>query len=321
MKVLMITGDRRIFEPGTEAKARFKLQQSAVEELRAVFWGKGALIRPFFTNGKFDVVTSQDPFWRGLVAWCIARRLGAQLNIQVHTDFEAETKSKPIRHLLGQIVLRHADSVRVVSERIKDQVRRHTQAPISVLPIFFDIEKFRNLVHRPHPRKTILWMGRFEDEKDPLLAITVLEKVLQAGIDAELTVLGKGNLEEKFSKGAANLPISWKYGAQIVPISAPIKNLGWQQDTAPYLEVADVFLCTSKYESWGASIVEALAAGVPVVAPDVGVAKEAGAIIASRDRLAEAVIEVLRSVRPVRGELKLSPLSKEEWTVAWKETL
>ena len=71
----------------------------------------------------------------------------------------------------------------------------------------------------------------------------------------------------------------------------------------------------------GASIVEALAAGVPVVAPDVGVAKEAGAIIASRDRLAEAVIEVLRSVRPVRGELKLSPLSKEEWTVAWKETL
>lgn len=62
---------------------------------------------------------------------------------------------------------------------------------------------------------------------------------------------------------------------------------------AVFLETADVVLCTSLYESWGASIVEALAAGVPVVAPDVGVAKEAGATVVPRAQLAEAVVRVL----------------------------
>ncbi len=304
MKVLMITGDRRIFEPGTEANARFKLQQGVVEELRAVFWGKGALITPLFTKGRFDVVTSQDPFWRGLVAWRIARRLGARLNIQVHTDLKAETKSKLIRHLLGQIVLRHADSVRVVSEKIKRQIVRYTQAPISVLPVFVDIERFRNLVHRSHSLKTILWVGRFEEEKKPLQAVAVLKEVRQSGIDAKLIMLGKGRLEGRLRTSAAGLPIE-------IP--------GWQTDPTPYLEIADVVLCTSDYESYGVSVVEALAAGVPVVAPDIGIAKEAGAIVVSRERLSEAVAEVLRS--EVHGELKLKLLSREEWAAAWKEML
>src|SRR3989344_3726637 len=184
MKVLMITGDRRIFELGTEANARFKLQQSAVEELRAVFWGKGALIIPLFTNGKFDVVTSQDPFWRGLVAWFIARRLGARLNVQVHTDFEAETKSKPIRKLLGQIVLRHADSVRVVADKLKTQIQKFTKAPIAVLPVFTDLEKIRmaskaDLTEYSElkNKRIILVASRLEPEKNVSAAIDVMQKI------------------------------------------------------------------------------------------------------------------------------------------------
>ena len=93
---------------------------------------------------------------------------------------------------------------------------------------------------------------------------------------------------------------------------------GWQ-DPAPYLARAGVVLCTSKHESWGESIVEALAAGVPVVAPDVGVAREAGAVIAARSDLAQALTEALRS--GARGELKLKLLSREEWAGAWRNSL
>jgi len=306
MKVLMITGDRRIFERDTEAHTRFKLQQGAVEELKAVFWGKGALVTPLLISGKFDVVTSQDPFWRGLVAWFLARRLGARLNIQVHTDFEAEARAKPIRRILGQFILRHADSVRVVSEKIKRQIERYTQVRIKILPVFLDLEKFRHGTRQEHPSKNILWVGRLEGEKNPLEAIAVLKKVRQAGIDAKLIMLGKGALENEVSRRAEGLRV---------------EILGWKADPAPYLEVADVVLCTSKYESFGASIVEALAAGVPVVAPDVGVAREAGAIVVPRERLAETVIEMLQSTRPIRGELKLKTLSREEWAKRWRETL
>jgi glycosyltransferase involved in cell wall biosynthesis len=83
--------------------------------------------------------------------------------------------------------------------------------------------------------------------------------------------------------------------------------------------MADVVLCTSKHESWGASIIESLAAGIPVVAPDVGIAREAGAIIMPRSDLGKAVEDVLNSGQ--RGELRISMPSAEEWARSWRETL
>ena len=141
---------------------------------------------------------------------------------------------------------------------------------------------------------------------DPLQAVVLLEEARKAGVDAKLVMLGKGSLEGKLSQCAAKFP------------NETVKLPGWQ-DPAPYFETADVVLCTSHYESWGANIVEALAAGVPVVAPEVGIAREAGAIVAERSDLAKKVVEVLKS--GVRGQLRLSLLGEAEWARRWKETL
>ena len=142
----MITGDKS-FGPG---HPRFELQKSAVEELAVIYWGRGALW-PKIPKGQFDVVTVQDPFWRGLFAWVVARRLGVKLNVQVHTDLAVQSL---LRRVLAQIVLRHADSVRVVSEKIKNQI--HVRARVSVLPIFIDIERFRTIERHPEPNTFFL---------------------------------------------------------------------------------------------------------------------------------------------------------------------
>ena len=55
------------------------------------------------------------------------------------------------------------------------------------------------------------------------------------------------------------------------------------------------------------------------MAPDVGVAKEAGAIVVPRAHLAQGVAEVLKS--GARGELRLELLSEKEWAQAWKNSL
>ena len=62
-----------------------------------------------------------------------------------------------------------------------------------------------------------------------------------------------------------------------------------------------------------------LAAGVPVVAPDVGVAREAGAVVVPRESLADAVIDILKSDK--KGELKLTLLSEQAWANAWRASL
>lgn len=291
MKVLVITGDKNF-----SASPRFALQAAAVEKLAVAYWGRGS-IWPVVPKEHFDVITAQDPFWRGLFAWRAARRLRARFNVQVHTDLSAQGW---VRHILGQIILRHADTVRVVSEKIKKQVEHMgVRASITVLPVYIDVERFKNIQAQAHSQKTILWMGRFEPEKDPLAAVEVLTQVP----GARLIMLGKGSLEGALRAKAHGLAVEFP---------------GWQ-DPVSYLAAADVVLCTSQHESYGMSIIEALAAGVPVVAPDVGVAKEAGAIIKTRSDLAAGVAEVLRTER--RGALKLPLLSAQAWVTEWVKTL
>jgi len=302
MKVLMIGGDKNFITPGTEAYKRYELQKSAVDQLDAFVWPRvhsAWHIYRVARKNHYEVITAQDPFWRGLLGWKVARLTGAKLNIQVHADLEGQSF---IKHILAQIILRHADSVRVVSGKLKQQVERMGARNVNVLPIFIDTTSFRSIQPRPHEQKTILWVGRFEAEKDPLLAIEIFRAV-RVSIDAKLIMLGKGTLESDLHTHVTKLPVEFP---------------GWQ-DPVLYLETADVVLSTSKHESWGASIVEALAAGVPVVAPDIGIAKEAGAIVVPRNELADAVIKVLKEGS--RGELKISLLDKEEWVKRWCETL
>ena len=296
MKVLMITGDKN-FKPGHE---RYDLQRSAVEDLTVLYWGRGSIL-PKIPAGDFDVVTAQDPFWRGLFALHAASRSGAKCNIQVHTDLSVY---KGLKHILAQITLRHADSIRVVSKKIKGQVERvGVTAKITVLPVFVDVSRFHSVVRSVHEGKNILWVGRFEEEKDPLLAVEVLKEVLKTEPSATLVMLGAGSLGQQISERAANLPV---------------ETPGWQ-DPVVFLDTADVALCTSKHESFGASIVEALAAGVPVVSPDVGVAKEAGANVVSYKDLAAEVVKVLESGH--KGHLQLTLLTKEAWAQKWKDSL
>ncbi|MCH7589804.1 glycosyltransferase, partial [PVC group bacterium] len=287
---------------GTSAYKRLEIQKRYANVI-PVFWGRGELFNVFKESGKFDVVTVQDPFWRGLVGLCVSLYKRARLNVQLHTDLSSQNW---LRRFVAWIVLHHADSVRVVSSKLKTQVAQiGVKAPIKVLPIFLDIECFKSFSRKESHelKKKIFWVGRFEKEKDPALAIDILNEVRDRGIDAELIMLGSGSLDDELQKKKKDLPV---------------KFLGWQ-DPAGFLVDADVLLNTSFYEGYGVAIVEALAMRVPVVAPDVGIAREAGAVIVNRDELASSVKKVLKS--NMRGELKITILSENEWGKQWVETL
>jgi glycosyltransferase involved in cell wall biosynthesis len=69
-------------------------------------------------------------------------------------------------------------------------------------------------------------------------------------------------------------------------------------DPRPYLGRAELLLATSRYEGYGLAILEALAAGVPVLSTDVGSAREAGAIVAARDAYIARAVELVRAGPP-----------------------
>lgn len=304
MNVLSLGGDRNAVTANTETYRRVQMMSGHVSKLETYVWPqvhswwmvvRAALrLRP-------HVITTQDPFYRGLFAWKLARLTRAKLNVQVHADLGAQTW---FRRLLGGFILRRAHTVRAVSDKVAAQVRETgTRAKVHTLPIYVDLDRFKRVTRVPHDRDIILWVGRFEKEKDPFEAVRILRQVRARGKDAALIMLGAGKLEKELRQAAHGLPVEFP---------------GWKPPE-DYLALADVVLSTSRAESWGASIIEALAARVPVVAPDVGIAKEAGATVVSRAELTSAIERVLEE-KP-EGRLNITFLDRDAWVEKWKETL
>ncbi|MBI2045855.1 MAG: glycosyltransferase family 4 protein [Parcubacteria group bacterium] len=218
------------------------------------------------------LVTCQNPFETGFAGWRVSRALGARLELQVHTDFmshyfAAENIKNKIRVMVAKFLLPKADCVRVVSERIKKSISGFTNAPIAVLPIFTDVQKFKNAdgsrvrAEFPQFEKIVLVVSRLEPEKNVARAIEVFEKIIKTYPKAGLLVVGDGSERKNLKSQISNLKL--EDSAIFV---------GSQKEIASYYAAADVYLHTSFYEGYGLSLVEAYRAGLPIVTTDVGIA-------------------------------------------------
>jgi glycosyltransferase involved in cell wall biosynthesis len=320
MKVLMISGDTNVLKEGTAAHQRYLLQAAQVEQLSVLCRNPGesklsAAMRMIKggSKDKWDVVTAQDPFWLGAIARRIAKKTGATLQIQVHTDLAAQPLWK---RMFARLQLRRADSIRVVSERIKKTLEpMRLRARITVLPVFIDKEAIRAAAPAdlktafPQFEKIVLVASRLEPEKNVALAIESFREILRAVPKAGLIIAGGGSQLGSLQALAKKLGIE----PQVI-------FLGQRSDIFSLYKSANVFLNTSRYEGFGASIVEALAAGCAVVSTDVGVAREAGATIASKKKeIGKKAAEILLS--GTHGELKLLLPPALEWSQAWKDSL
>ncbi|NBV76650.1 glycosyltransferase [bacterium] len=288
------------------------LKIMSTNSLMPLTYGFGALRRAAAIDA--DIVTAQDPFETGLVAWCIAWSKRIPLHVQVHTDpfsssFKRHSFINRIRTIIARFVLKRASAVRVVSERVAESVERYTQAPMSVLPLYTDIARFESLPRLKHPRFKIalLFIGRLESEKGCMQALQALKLVRSRGHDAGLTIVGSGREDHvlrEFARGNG--------------LEQHVIFCGWRADVSSFLSEADALLVPSLYEGYGVVIVEALAAHVPVIAADVGVAREAGAIIAESDFTQSVLAWVEHG--PRTADLKLPLIhSFDEYVDAWAQ--
>ncbi len=340
LRVLMISGDPAVLQPGSNVHERIQLQAAQIGWLDVLVQGRGqatlagkgsvegfvgskfsvarAMLRAAHSR-RFHVVTSQDPFLLGLIAWRIARRSRAKLELQIHTDlfapeYAALSWGNWLRVRLARFLLVRADGVRVVSERIaRSLVPLRLTVPISVLPIYVNIDAVRaaplcDTTVFPPFSKRILVVSRLEREKNVAGALRVMREVLKSIPDAGLLIAGDG------SERASLEALARKLG-----IAKRVVFLGRRDDALSLYTCADVVLSTSYYEGYGAVLIEALAAGRAVVTPDVGIAREAGAIVVPRKDLARATVEALRTY--AKGKLLLPVVSKDAHARAWGESI
>jgi glycosyltransferase involved in cell wall biosynthesis len=142
--------------------------------------------------------------------------------------------------------------------------------------------------------KILLFAGRLEGQKNPLLLIDSFHELNIRNKDVKLLIVGNGSLKTKVIERING------YG-----LSAKVKllNIFPQDKLAQLMRVCDIFVLTSAYEGMPRAVIEALASGIPVVSTDVGDTwrvvkdKESGLLVSKHNatEIAEAVIEVLEN--------------------------
>jgi glycosyltransferase involved in cell wall biosynthesis len=95
--------------------------------------------------------------------------------------------------------------------------------------------------------------------KGPMHLLNAMESVWQDYPEATLVFVGKGDLEAELRAKALQMGVSGR-----------VKFLGWRDDIPEIMKILDVFVLPSLNEGMGRVLVEAMAAGRPVVASRVG---------------------------------------------------
>ena len=105
---------------------------------------------------------------------------------------------------------------------------------------------------------SLLWCGRFVDWKHPEAAVLAVETLKKEGFPVHLTLIGRGETEEKLRKMTRELGLT-----EQVSFPGVLDAKGVRQA----MEQAGIFLFTSgEQEGWGAVLNEAMNSGCAVVA-------------------------------------------------------
>jgi glycosyltransferase involved in cell wall biosynthesis len=128
----------------------------------------------------------------------------------------------------------------------------------------------------------VLAIGRLIEQKDHATLLDAFARVHAETPEARLAILGWGRLEEQTREHARALGLA---GSVLLP--GRLEPRAW-------LERADVFAHTSRWEGFGIVLLEAMLAGIPIVAtnvsaiPEIVVEGETGYLVAPGDDAAVA---------------------------------
>jgi 1,2-diacylglycerol 3-alpha-glucosyltransferase len=253
------------------------------------------------TLGALSIVHTHSPFVTGWLGTQAARRARVPLVFTYHTQLEEYAHYVPFeknatREAATRLTRSYANSVDAVIVPTASMERRlralGVRTRIDVIPSGIDVatfsggrrsERLRARLGVSSNEKMILCVGRLAVEKNLELAIEAFARL--GDTTARLVILGDGPHRDALLRFATRAGVASRttFGGEFVRDALPDAYAS-----------AEVFLFTSHSETQGLVLVEALAAGTPVVAVDTPVTRDvvgaAGELVAGNaDALAAAL--------------------------------
>jgi glycosyltransferase involved in cell wall biosynthesis len=234
-------------------------------------WSCARRLGDFLKRERVDLVHAHQysPFFYSLVARLPGRRPPI-LFMEHGRSFPDHPRPK--RMIVNRLLLGANDQIVGVGEAVRQALIRNEGFParrVSVIHNGIDLGPFdrqettrasaRRRLDIPEEDLVLIQVARLDPLKDHPTALRAFRRVLDVRPDARLLLIGEG-------------PEDARIGALIdqLGLGRNVRLLGLRTDVAELLPAADLFLLSSVSEGIPLTLIEAMAAALPVVATRVG---------------------------------------------------
>lgn len=260
-----------------------------------------------------DIIHTQTEFSLGMFGKTLSKAFGIPMVHTYHTMYEDYVHyivngaliTKSMAHTFSRIFCNFAKECIAPTAKVRESLLQYgVTKPIHIIPTGINIDKFRKTNYdtsdiielrstfglEPN-HKVILVLGRIAKEKSIDVIVDAMPEVFAKDSSARLLIVGDGPGRNLLENQVSALGITNKV---IFAGARPWKEIG------KYYQLGDIFVSASVSETQGLTFIEAMAAGLPIVAKKdeciEGVIEDGitGVIFETNNTLAERILSLLK---------------------------
>jgi len=216
-----------------------------------------------------------------LIAIVIGWLTNTPVVLTVHNNFSLPSKRKAplrdaVRTFVTNTIFKRADYIIAVGNDIRDSLFKVLGNKVAIKTVYNGVDylryanpekldslQFRQSLSVSDDARLVSMIGRLEKQKGHVYLIDAVAQLKEKYPDVVFLLVGDGELKEQLVEQAQRLKIADN-----------ILFLGNRDDVPAVLGVSDLFVLPSIYEGIPLVILEAMAAGLPVVATNIAGTRE-----------------------------------------------
>lgn len=250
-----------------------------------------AMIKLYRELNKFEpnVVHTHAGAGAYIFLWAMLHRVKVLHTVHSMPEFELGR----VKRKIMAVMYRTGKAIPVgISHTIKQLISKmykiRKQVELVYNPV--DISRFTCDRDKNEFKSLFITAGRLEAEKNQELLIRAFKKVVEKVEGAKLIILGEGSFRKKL-EGIIDKE----------NLSENINLMGNVNNIETYFSIADIFVLSSNYEGLPLVLLEAMAAGLPIISTNVGGVKDIitdnGILVEANNEemLAKAMIDICQN--------------------------